>query len=132
MKRFIFSLGAFAVLFGGTVDAQTIACQTNSPKTAQLRALAVRYAASPDYSAFRAEYSIGAIDTATIAVVSQDSICDAVTRSINAKSTAPRSTAFLVVKFGNYFAAAVPEGAGIEAVFILDDQAILKTVFVGT
>lgn len=115
-----------------TVRAQTMSCQAANQLSSKLRAEAVDYATSPDYARFRTKYNIGAIDTSTIAVVSQDSICDAVTRAINSVAITQHASAFVVVKFGSMYAAVDSAGTDISAVYILDDQTRVKTVFVGT
>ena len=114
------------------LQAQTLSCQPSGQKSVNLRSLAVRYASSPDYADFRTDYSIGTIDTSTIAVVTQDSICDAVTRAINSVATTQHTAAFIVVRFGNYYAAVDSDGANISAVYILDDHAQVQTLFVST
>lgn len=116
----------------GRLDAQTMTCQPSNQKSSNLRTLAIAYATSPDYAEFRTEYSIGTIDTSTIVVVTQDSVCDAVTRAINSVATTQHSTAFIVVKFGGMYAAVDSAGADISAVYILDDQMRVKTLFVST
>lgn len=131
MKLFTFLLGLM-VTGALRVDAQTLTCQPSSQKATNLRNLAVRYASSPDYAEFRSDYSLGAIDTSTIAVVSQDRICDAVTRAINGVAATQHIAAFIVVKFGNVYAAVDSDGAYISAVYILDDHAQVQTVFVST
>jgi hypothetical protein len=121
------------VLLGApTVSAQNMSCQPPSDKSAKLRARAIDYAASPDYAEFRTEYHIANLDPSTVVVVTQDSICDAVTRAINSVSTTQHSSAFIVVRFGKMYAAVDSQGAYISAVYILDDKARVQTVFVGT
>lgn len=131
MKRLMLGL---SMLVGGAVAAgsQTIACQPTGAKASLLRTQVVGYASDSDAAALRSDVGIGAIDTTTIAIVTADTVCDAVTRSINASAQHPRSTSFIVVKFGAFFAACAPEGDPIGAVYLLDDHYIVKTVLVST
>ena len=110
-----------------------MSCQQASAKATTLRAQAVTYASAADAQELRDNIGLTtAVDTATIAVVSADSVCDAVTRAVNASASAPRSTSLIVVKFGAFYAACSPENPGIVAVYILDDQYRLKTVLLSS
>ena len=53
-------------------------------------------------------------------------------RGINNVATTQHAAAFIVVKFGNMYAAVDPAGTDISAVYILDDQMRVKTVLVST
>ena len=130
--KFLNLLIGLVLLAATTARAQTMSCQAASQKSSNLRTRVIDYATSTDYAEFRSEYNIGTIDTSTVAVVTQDSICDAVTRGINSVVTTQHSTAFIVVKFGNMYAAVDSDGTDISAVYILDDQARVQTVFVST
>src|SRR5215472_4369276 len=86
--------------------AQLIACQKSTTKASQLRARAVGLASNSDYAGLRGDIGLTtSVDTSSIAIVTADSVCDAVTRGVGAASTGTRKTALLVVKFGNFFAA---------------------------
>lgn len=120
------------VAASGISGAQTYSCQAAGAKSASLRSRAINYEISGGYAALRTHLSITSTDTASVAVVTADSVCDAVTRAVNSTSQRPQSTALIVVQFGNFFAACVADSSAISTVFILDDRYVLKTVLVGT
>lgn len=132
MKRIIsavLALCAPAVLVG-----QVMTCQSSATKASQLRTLVVGYVSSSDFAEFRTNINLtSTVDTSTITVVSADSVCDAVTRGVNAASQSSRTTALLVVKFGSFFAACDgTEGYAVDPIYILDDHYHLVTVMGGT
>lgn len=115
------------------VRAQTMTCPASSDKSARLRTEVVEYASSPEAADFRADIGLTiTVDTSTIAVVITDSLCDAVTRGINAAAQTPRTSSMIVVKFGSFYAACDPSGPMITSVYILDDHFRLLTVMAST
>lgn len=112
--------------------AQGFACRTDTVKAAKLRAQVVGLALSPSFSGFRNQMGLAVLDTSRIQIVTADSVCDAVTRSVNAAATSPTSSALIVVRLGPLFAACVADSAEVSSIFILDDHYALKTVIVGT
>lgn len=121
-----------AFLAPAAVRAEAFTCQPASPKSSSLRTRAIGYELSPDYAQLRADLSVTSTDTAQVVVVAVDSVCDAVTKAVNAASTSPQSNALIVVQFGNFFAACVADSSSISSVFILDDHYVLKTVLIST
>jgi hypothetical protein len=107
-------------------------CQPAGRKAATLRARVVGYASDSDAAPLRADLGLGSVDTATIAIVTSDSVCNAVTRAVNAHAQHPRATSLLVVRFGSFFAACDPEGDMIVSIYILDDRFTIKTIMVST
>jgi hypothetical protein len=114
--------------------AQVMACQTSPTKGPQLRTAVVGFASSPEYADLRTDIGLTtSLDTSAIAIVTVDSVCDAVTRGVGASSTATRTRALLVVKFGSFYAACTPtEGYMVDPVYILDDHFKLLTIVGGT
>lgn len=124
-----------AILGLGTpamVQAQAFACRTDAVKAAKLRAQVVDLALSPSFSDFRNQMGLAAPDTSRIQVVTTDSVCDAVTRAVNATATSPTRSALIVVTLGSLFAACVADSANVSSIFILDDHYALETVIVGS
>lgn len=132
MKSLIYSFG-LVVACVAAASAQTITCASTGDKSTRLRTNVIEYVTDSAAADFRADIGLtSSIDTSTIAVVTTDSLCDAVTRGIDAAAESPRATAMIVVKFGSFFAACDPSGAMIRAVYILDDHYRLLTVMGGT
>src|ERR1051326_9347698 len=94
MKRIIAAV--LALCAPAVVVAQMMTCQSSAAKASQLRTLVVGYASSSDFAEFRTNIGLtSSVDTSTITVVSTDSVCDAVTRGVNAASQSSRTTALL-------------------------------------
>jgi len=132
LKSLVYSL-SLVVTCVAAAGAQTMNCPATGDKSTRLRTEVIEYVTDSAAADFRADIGLTSlIDTSTIAVVTADSLCDAVTRGINAAAQSSRATAMIVVKFGSFFAACDPSGSMIRAVYILDDHYRVRTIMGGT
>lgn len=104
--------------------AQNRPCQSVTAATnVNLRAAAQRIVSAPDYDLLRRELSIPVMDTALVAIVAVDSLCEAVTRAEEIGApTAPWPQSLAVVRFGAFFAAAWPADSRLDAIYLLDER----------
>ena len=106
MNSFLIIAGSLAM--ASSVRGHTMSCQPASAKASALRAQAVDYASDSVSQRLRTNLGLGRPDTSTIAIVVSDSVCEAVTRSVNVKAQNLRKTALIVVKLGAFYAVCEP------------------------
>jgi hypothetical protein len=134
MQRFDFtSLGLAllsALILSTPARAQSYTCPTANSATDSLRARVARYQTSPDWAKLRTNFSITDTDSTHVSVVTADSICTAITQTVNASGTSTRSSSVLIVQLGNLFVACDNVTGPLSAVYLLDDHYTLLTVVI--
>jgi hypothetical protein len=113
--------------------AQTRSCQPAAAKAGDLRQRAIQIVTDTGWAGFRSDWAIPTGDSADVQVVAVDSVCDAVTHSIDLISSgSPRTSALLVVKFQGFYFATDNDGPTITTTYVLDDKLKVLTGPVGT
>jgi hypothetical protein len=92
--------------------------------------MGVHFEVDSAYIIARREYSFTTTDTAAVALVAIDSICDAATRAVNSATSAGFASSLVVVKIGNFYLASAPGIGALSWVYFLDDHGVLKFTFV--
>jgi hypothetical protein len=132
MRRYILHLTplliALASLPARAAKAQVYTCPSQPTQAAQLRAIAVDIATDARDQDVRDSLGITAVDTAQIAVITTDSICNAVTNGVARAATAPPASGLIVVKWGTAYAACVASGL-MRDIYILDDSFKLRFIY---
>jgi hypothetical protein len=121
---------SFFLVCPAVAFAQSYACPSSSTGVPRLRAFAIELATDSGYQELRDSLPLANVDTAQIAVVTADSVCDGVTKGIAARGTGVATASFLVVRLGSFYVASVPDRTG--SIYILDDHYVVKAVFVAT
>jgi hypothetical protein len=117
----------------GQLHAQSLRCQTTTANAIELRKFGIAIGTSDKFAEMRAELSIAGVDSSTVRIATVDSICNAVTASINAKLPKPRSTAMVVVSVGNIYISCRTEDLGPHAgVWLLDDHFVVLGILAAT
>ena len=133
MKHLMLGVAAFVVMvlvFPQSAFAQLRTCSSPTALKAQaLRSLAARYIMHSGHAKFRQDYGIVAGDTSSLSVITADSVCEAVTASVDALDAATHSsTALVVVRLQNFFMACDPSGTSVLPVYLLDDSYVVQAV----
>jgi hypothetical protein len=116
MRRHI-SIGLSIVLGGmplfGRAGAQTLACPGPSASATAFRSYVQRLMSFPTTASTRDYLGTQMMDTSAVVLVTSDSVCTGVTRAFDsASASGPRTYAFIVVKFGDLYAACNPQTLG--------------------
>lgn len=116
-------LGAL-VLSPRSVEAQGFTCGSSPTVVAALRGRAVQYGTDPSFKDVRDSLGTGVVDTAEIAVVTSDSVCNLVTSGIRQTAMSGPTTGAIdvVVRVGPFHVAASAKSELIRYVYILDDH----------
>jgi hypothetical protein len=110
-------------------SAQIRTCPTAGTRAQQARSFAADYITDPSHSAVRARYGIVAGDTSNLVIVTADSICEAVTATVDASSGTSHPQALIVIAFQNFFLGVDPNGLSVDAIYLLDSLYRPKGIF---
>ena len=111
-------------------SAQIRTCPTAGRRAQQTRSFAADYITNPSHSAVRSRYGIVLGDTSNLAIVTSDSICEAVTAGVDAATGTSHAQALIVIAFQKFFIGVDPNGLSVDAIYLLDSLYRVRGVFI--
>ena len=114
------SIIGLIVFFATPASAQGRPCPTVTSRTQQLRAEVAEYISSQTWADFRTGLGITAGDSSSLAIVTADSVCEALTAANDSISGIVSTTALMVIQFQSFFAVASPDRANYP-IYIFDN-----------
>jgi hypothetical protein len=108
------------IVFATPAFAQGRPCPTVTSRTQQLRAEVAEYISSQTWTDFRTGVGITTGDSSHLAIVTADSLCEALTAANDSISGIVSTNALMVIQFQSFFAVASPDRANYP-IYIFDN-----------